>query len=175
MLRGIWKDPKKYLETYWSKFGLKVYYTSDAAIINEKGWIRIVGREDDVIKVSGHRIATGEIENALNLHEKVVESAVIGMPHKIKGEVPLAFVILKKGLTLSPELEEELKEQVKKVIGPIAKPEKIVFVEDLPKTRSGKIMRRILKSLITDQPLGDISTLANPECLEKIKKIVKGG
>jgi len=175
MLRGIWKDPKKYLETYWSKFGLKVYYTSDAAIINEKGWIRIVGREDDVIKVSGHRIATGEIENALNLHEKVVESAVIGMPHKIKGEVPLAFVILKKGLTPSPELEEELKEQVKKVIGPIAKPEKIVFVEDLPKTRSGKIMRRILKSLITDQPLGDISTLANPECLEKIKKIVKGG
>jgi acetyl-CoA synthetase len=173
MLRGIWKDPKKYLETYWSKFGLKVYYTSDAAIINEKGWIRIVGREDDVIKVSGHRIATGEIENALNLHEKVVESAVIGMPHKIKGEVPLAFVILKRGLTPSSELEEELKEQVKKVIGPIAKPEKIVFVEDLPKTRSGKIMRRILKSLITDQPLGDISTLANPECLEKIKKIVK--
>jgi len=173
MLRGIWKDPKKYLETYWSKFGLKVYYTSDAAIINEKGWIRIVGREDDVIKVSGHRIATGEIENALNLHEKVVESAVIGMPHKIKGEVPLAFVILKRGLTPSPELEEELKEQVKKVIGPIAKPEKIVFVEDLPKTRSGKIMRRILKSLITNQPLGDISTLANPECLEKIKKIVK--
>jgi len=172
MLRGIWKNPEKYLETYWSKFGLKVYYTSDAAIVNKKGWIRIVGREDDVIKVAGHRIATGEIENALNLHEKVTESAVVGMPHKIKGEVPLAFVILKVGEQPSKQLEEELVQQVRKMIGPIAKPEKILFVEDLPKTRSGKIMRRILRSLLADQPTGDISTLANPECVEKIKKIL---
>ena len=172
MLRGIWKNPEKYLETYWSKFGLKIYYTSDAAIVDKHGWIRIVGREDDVIKVAGHRIATGEIENALNLHEKVTESAVIGMPHKIKGDVPLAFVILKVGEQPSKQLEEELVQQVRKMIGPIAKPEKILFVEDLPKTRSGKIMRRILRSLLADQPTGDVSTLANPECVEKIKKIL---
>jgi len=172
LLRGIYKDEKKYLETYWSKYGNKIYFTSDGAFKDENGLIRIVGRVDDVIKVAGHRITTGEIENALNSHSAVVESAVVGMPDEIKGEVPVAFVVLKQGFKETEKLEEELIKQVDKKIGPIAKPARIIFVEDLPKTRSGKIIRRILKKLILKEELGDLTTLANPESIEKIKKVL---
>ncbi len=172
LLRGIYKDEKKYLETYWSKYGNKIYFTSDAAFKDENGLIRIVGRVDDVIKVAGHRLSTGEIENALNSHEGVVESAVVGVPDEIKGEVPLAFVTLKPGFLVSEKLEEELKEIVSKKISPIAKPAKIIFIEDLPKTRSGKIMRRVLKKILLKEELGDLTTLANPESIEKIKKVL---
>ncbi|MEM5883050.1 MAG: acetate--CoA ligase, partial [Candidatus Aenigmatarchaeota archaeon] len=174
MLRGIYKDEKRYLETYWKKYGRKIYFTSDGAFKDESGLIRITGRVDDVIKVAGHRISTGEIENALNSHQAVVESAVVGFPEKIKGEVPFAFVVLKQGFESSKELEEELIKQVEKKIGPIAKPARIVFVEDLPKTRSGKIVRRILRSILRNETLGDLSTVANPEAIEKIKKELKG-
>lgn len=173
MLRGLWKDPERYEETYWKKFGAKVYYTGDRAYVDEEGNFRILGREDDVMKVAGHRLANAELEDALNKHPAVVESAVIGAPHAIKGEIPWAFVVLKEGHKPSAKLEAELIGQVSKLIGPIAKPERIFFVEDLPKTRSGKIMRRVIKRLIKNEELGDLSTLMNPESVEELKRVVK--
>ncbi|OHA61940.1 MAG: acetate--CoA ligase [Candidatus Wildermuthbacteria bacterium GWA2_46_15] len=169
--RGIYKNPKKYRETYWSQYGSKIYFTSDGALRDKRGLIRIIGRVDDVIKVAGHRLSTGELENAVNQHPSVAECAVVGIPDKIKGEVPVIFVVLGK-----PQPEEKIKpeiiNQIKKEIGPIALPKEIYLVEDLPKTRSGKIMRRILKRFFTGEELGDFSTLSNPEIVEKIKKII---
>jgi acetyl-CoA synthetase len=172
MLRGIYKDPEKYENTYFSKYGKEIYLTSDGALRDENGLIRITGRLDDVLKVAGHRLSNAEIEDAINLHEVVVESAVVGLPDQIKGEVPIAFVVLKSEAKPDEKLSAEIVELVAKKIGPIAKPAKIVYVEDLPKTRSGKIMRRIIKNLIKGESPGDISTLANPECVEKLKEIV---
>ena len=171
LLRGIYKDPKKYLETYWSQYGKKIYFTSDAAYKDKNGLIRIVGRVDDVIKVAGHRLTTGELEAVINLHPDITECAVIGIPDEIKGEVPVAFVIY-KGKKDRETVKKEVIEQVKKEIGPIALPKEVYLVEDLPKTRSGKIMRRILKKLWTREELGDLSALANPENIEKIRKII---
>ena len=172
LLRGIYKDPKKYLETYWSQYGKEIYFTSDAAYKDKNGLIRIVGRVDDVLKVAGHRISTGELEAAVNLHPEITESAVIGIPDEIKGEVPVAFVVY-KGEKDKEEIKKEVVEQIRKQIGPIALPKEVYLVEDLPKTRSGKIMRRILKRLWMQEELGDLSTLANPESVEKIKKELK--
>ncbi|OGZ18636.1 MAG: acetate--CoA ligase, partial [Candidatus Nealsonbacteria bacterium RBG_13_42_11] len=172
LLRGIYKNPEKYLETYWSQYGKDTYFTSDAAIKDENGLIRIVGRVDDVIKVAGHRITTGELENAINSHPEISESAVVGIPDEIRGEVPLAFVSY-KGDRNPEELKKEIIDQIKKEIGPVALPKEVYLVEDLPKTRSGKIMRRILKRLFTGEELGDLSTLSNPESVEKIKNIIK--
>ena len=171
-LRGIYKNPEKYLETYWSQYGKEIYFTSDGAFRDENGLIRITGRVDDVIKVAGHRIATGELEAAIASHPEIVESAVVGIPDEIKGEVPAVFVVLKKERNLE-EIKKEVIDLIKKVIGPIALPKEIFVVEDLPKTRSGKIMRRILKRLFTGEELGDLSTLANPESVEKIKNLIK--
>lgn len=172
LLRGIYKDPRKYLETYWSQYGKEIYFTSDAAYKDKNGLIRIVGRVDDVLKVAGHRISTGELESAINLHPEITESAVIGIPDEIKGEVPAAFVVY-KGEKGKEEIKKEVVEQIRKQIGPIALPKEVYLVEDLPKTRSGKIMRRILKRLFTGEELGDLSTLANPEIVEKIREILK--
>lgn len=171
LLRGIYKDPRKYLETYWSQYGKEIYFTSDAAYKDKNGLIRIVGRVDDVLKVAGHRISTGELESAINLHPEITESAVIGIPDEIKGEVPAAFVVY-KGEKGKEEIKKEVVEQIRKQIGPIALPKEVYLVEDLPKTRSGKIMRRILKRLWTQEELGDLSTLANPESVDKIKQIL---
>jgi acetyl-CoA synthetase len=124
------------------------------------------------MKVAGHRLSTAEVENALTQHQAVVECAVVAAPHDIKGEVPVAFVTMKQGYRSSPELEAELKKQVTKVIGPTARPDRIILVEDLPKTRSGKIMRRILKYLTRNQPIGDITTLMNPESVQALKEKV---
>ena len=170
LLRGIYKDPKKYLETYWSQYGKEIYFTSDAAYKDENGLIRIVGRVDDVIKVAGHRITTGELENAINKLAEVTECAVVGIPDEIKGQVPVVFIVSK---IKRQELKNEIIQQIRKEIGPIALPKEVYLVEDLPKTRSGKIMRRILKRLWTQEELGDLSTLANPESVERIKKIIK--
>ncbi len=172
LLRGIYKNPKKYSATYWSQYGKKVYLTSDAAFKDKNGLIRIVGRMDDVIKVAGHRVTTGELEAAINLHPDITECAVIGIPDEIRGEVPVAFIIYKSKKE-KEEIEKETINQVKKEIGPIALPKKVFIVKDLPKTRSGKIMRRILRKLFTGENLGDLSTLANPEIVERIKKIIK--
>lgn len=174
MLRGVYKNPEKYLETYWSQVG-GAYFTSDGAIKDENGLIRIIGRVDDVIKVAGHRVSTGELENAINLHPEIIECAVIGAPDAIKGEVPIVFAV--PPAILAQENREEFKkkiiDQIKKEIGPIALPKEVYLVDDLPKTRSGKIMRRILKKLFTGEDLGDLSTLSNPETVEKIKAIIK--
>jgi acetyl-CoA synthetase len=171
LLRGIYQDPEKYKKTYFSQYGEEIYFTSDGALKDENGLIRIVGRVDDVIKVAGHRIATGELENAISKHPDITESAVVGIPDEIKGEVPVAFVVSKSERPLE-DLKKEVIEQVKKEIGPIALPKEVFIVEDLPKTRSGKIMRRILRKLFVGEELGDLSTLANPESVEKIKKII---
>jgi len=171
MFRTIYKDPERFKEQYFNIYGEKIYYTSDGAYIHdEMGNLRLTGRVDDVMKVAGHRLSTAEVENALTQHQAVVECAVVAAPHEIKGEVPLAFVTLKAGYKPSPELEAELKKQVDKVIGPTARPDKIIFVEDLPKTRSGKIMRRVLKALTTNRPIGDITTLMNPESVQMLKE-----
>ena len=173
MLRGLWNDEKRYIETYWSKFGKEVYYTGDGAYFDEFRRIRITGREDDVLKVAGHRLSNAEIEDVINSHEAVVESAIIGMPDPIKGEVPLALVILKEGMQASENLSQEIIDLVANKISHIAKPAKVIYVDDLPKTRSGKIMRRVLKRLLKNEELGDLSTLANPECVEKLREIFK--
>jgi len=169
MLRGLYKNPEKYKETYWSQYGDKIYFTSDGAFRDENGLIRITGRVDDVIKVAGHRICTGELEAAVNLHEEITESAVVGVPDEIKGEVPVVFVVY-KGKKGAEEVKNEVINLIRKQIGPIALPKEVYLVEDLPKTRSGKIMRRILKRLFTGEELGDLSTLANPESVDSIKK-----
>ena len=171
MLRGIYKNPEKYLETYWSQYE-GVYFTSDGALKDENGLIRIIGRVDDVIKVAGHRVSTGELENAINLHPEIGESAIVGIPDKIKGEVPIAFVVYNKGRN-PEEVKKEVVDQIKREIGPIALPKEVYLVDDLPKTRSGKIMRRILRKLFTGEDLGDLSTLSNPESVERIKEILK--
>ena len=171
LLRGIYKNPQKYLETYWSQYGKKIYFTSDGAIIDKNGLIRIVGRVDDVIKMAGHRLSTGELEAAVNFHPDITECAVIGIPDEIKGEAPVVFIVY-KGQKSVDEVKKEAIEHIKEEIGPIALPKEIYLVEDLPKTRSGKIMRRILKRLFTGEDLGDLSTLANPESVDGLKKII---
>jgi len=168
MLRGLWNNPEKYLETYWKQYGKKIYFTSDGAWRDKNGRFRLTGRVDDVMKVAGHRLSTAELENAIDLNPLVAECAVVPMLHEIKGEVPIAFVVLKHS-NPSDELVNGINKQVEKTIGPIARPHRIVFVNDLPKTRSGKIMRRILKKIILHEDVGDVTTLANPECIEKIK------
>ncbi|KPJ73500.1 3-hydroxypropionyl-CoA synthetase [Parcubacteria bacterium DG_74_1] len=172
LLRGVYKNPEKYLETYWSQYSKETYFTSDGAFKDENGLIRIIGRVDDVIKVAGHRVATGELENAINKHPEISESAVVGIPDEIKGEVPVAFICYTGAENLE-HFKKEVVEQIRKEIGPIALPKEIYLVEDLPKTRSGKIMRRILKRLFTGEELGDLSTLANPESVEGIKQKIK--
>lgn len=172
LLRGIYKNLQKYKEIYWSQYGDNVYFTNDGAFKDESGLIRIVGRVDDAIKVAGHRLSTGELEAAINLHPEVDECAVIGVPDKIKGEAPVAFVIPSTKRPAS-EIKEESIKQLRKVIGPIATPKEVYVVEDLPKTRSGKIMRRVLRGLLTGEELGDLSTIANPEIVERIKKVIR--
>ena len=158
MMRTIYKDPDRYVYQYWSKFP-GVYLTGDSAKRDEDGYYWIIGRVDDVIKVSGYRLGTAEIESALGSHPAVVEAAAIGLPHEVKGNAIYAYVILKTGIEKSEKLIEELRHHVSHEMGPIAKPEHIEFVESLPKTRSGKIMRRVLKARAMGQEPKDIMTL----------------
>jgi acetyl-CoA synthetase len=160
MARTIFNDPERYQETYWSHFPKERWYLAgDSAKVDEDGYYWIIGRIDDVIKVSGYRLGTAELESALATHDLVAETAVIGVPHELKGNVIHAFVILKNGLTGTKDLENELKEHLSSEIGKIARPEEVVFVESLPKTRSGKIMRRVLKAQAMGQEVGDLTTL----------------
>jgi len=160
MTRGINEDNDRYYETYWKRFEKQGYYSAgDAARVDSDGYFWIIGRTDDVIKVSGYRLGTAEVESALASHHLVVEAAVIAVPHELKGNAIHAFVIVKPGVEHNRALENELKEHVGKVMGPIAKPEAVVFVDQLPKTRSGKIMRRVLKARALGLDEGDLSTL----------------
>jgi len=158
MLRTVYGDDERYVNQYWSKYPGK-YMTGDSAKRDKDGYFWIIGRVDDVIKVSGHRLGTAEIESALVSHPAVAESAAIGLPHEVKGQAIYCFVLLRAGHTGSPELIEELRQHVSTHLSPIAKPEDIKFVDKLPKTRSGKIMRRVLKARAQGLPEGDISTL----------------
>jgi acetyl-CoA synthetase len=173
MLRGVWNDPdkKRFRETYFERFAGR-YFTGDGARVDADGDYWLLGRIDDVIKVSGHRLGTAEIESALVSHEAVSEAAVVGYPHPVKGEGIHAFVVLKDGYYPSEDLETILKGHVRKLIGPIAKPDVVQFAPDLPKTRSGKIMRRILRKIAAGErdmdAFGDISTLADPKIVKDL-------
>ena len=158
MLRTVYGDPDRYVQQYWSKYPGR-YLTGDSAKRDKDGYFWVIGRVDDVIKVSGYRLGTAEIESALVSHPSVAEAAVIGLPDEIKGSVIHAFCILKAGVAPSPELADTLKQHVGHEIGPIARPAEVRFVEKLPKTRSGKIMRRVLKARAQGMDEGDVSTL----------------
>jgi len=160
MARTIYGDPERYKEVYWKDYEKQGWYkTGDSARIDSDGYVWIIGRIDDVIKVSGYRLGTAEIESALVSHKAVAESAAIGLPHELKGNAIHAFVILNAGLESADELRDELSQHVRDEIGPIARPESIEFVDSLPKTRSGKIMRRVLKARALGEDEGDLSTL----------------
>ena len=175
MLRGIYGDSKRYLETYWNKWGGKYYFPGDGARRDEDGYFWILGRVDDVVNVSGHRIGTAELESIFVEHDSIAEAAVIGIAHEIKGQGLLAFVTVIEGKEINESLEKELIALVDQRIGKFARPEKIVFSSDLPKTRSGKIMRRLLRSIAEGQELGNTMTLADPSVVDEIQKQFKKG
>jgi len=168
MLRTIYGDDERYRETYWSKWD-GIYFPGDGAKVDEDGYLWILGRVDDVLNVAGHRIGTMEVESALVEHPAVAEAAVVGKTHAVKGQAIAAFVTLMGGSEGSDELAAELKAHVAKAIGPIARPQLILFAADLPKTRSGKIMRRLLGDIAAGRALGDTTTLADPAVVEKLK------
>lgn len=169
MLRGIYKDPERFVNTYWNKWGGKYYFTSDGAIKDEDDNFWLMGRVDDVINVSGHRLGTMEVESALVDHSNVAEAAVVAVKHPIKGQGIIAFVTLKENVKTDSNTENMLKQHVVEKIGAIARPEKIIFTRDLPKTRSGKIMRRLLRDIGEGSVLGDVTTLADSSIVEELK------
>ena len=170
MLLTLWGDDKKYENVYWSKYK-KYYYSGDYAKKDDDNYIWLLGRADDVLKVSGHRIGTTELESCIVSHNDVVESAVCGIPDDIKGEVIIAFVILKNGITSSDKLEKEISNKIRNDIGAIATPAQIYFVSKLPKTRSGKIMRRLLKAIANNETIGDTSTLEDSTAVTEVKSV----
>ena len=180
MLMGIYKDPDRYRETYWSKFK-GMYYTADYAMKDEEGYFWLLGRADEILKVAGHRIGTAEIESAVVATPFAAEAAVVGMVDPVKGEAIVIFVILKEGYKPDDSLKKNIIDSVRTQIGPFATPQEIYFVEKLPKTRSGKIMRRILKAIVQEKPVGDVTTLEDEASVEEIKsayeefkKMIKG-
>jgi acetyl-CoA synthetase len=170
ILRGIYGDPQRFKDTYWCKWGGAYYFPGDGARVDEDGYFWILGRVDDVVNVSGHRIGTAELESVFIENTKVAESAVIGVPHEIKGQGLVAFVTLKEGVEATDELNKELREMVASDIGKFALPERILFSSDLPKTRSGKIMRRLLRDIAEGKELGNVTTLADPSIVEELQK-----
>ncbi len=172
MLRGIWGDKARYKETYWSEFK-GMYFAGDGARRDKDGYFWIVGRIDDVLNVAGHRLGTAEVESALVSHPSVAEAAVVGRPDELKGQAVVCFVTVKTGIKTSKELAAELKKHVRTVIGPVATPDEIRFTDALPKTRSGKIMRRLLKQIAAGETIkGDTTTL---EDLSVLAKLAHGG
>ncbi len=170
MLRGIYGDPERYQQTYFGRWNGKYYFTGDGAKKDEEGYHWLLGRVDDIMLVAGHNISTMEVESALVDHPKVAESAVVGIADEIKGQAIAAFVTLKEGNNPAKEIEEMLKAHVVTKIGAIARPSKIIFTHDLPKTRSGKIMRRLLRDVAEGRALGDVTTLADVGVVEALKK-----
>jgi len=170
MLRGIYGDPDRYVKQYWSKWTPDVYFAGDGAKLDADGFFWLLGRVDDVLNVAGHRIGTMEVESALVDHPKVAEAAVVGRSHEIKGQAVAAFVTVKEGVQANEGLMIELKDHVAKKIGAIAKPDDVIFTADLPKTRSGKIMRRLLRDIAEGKTLGDTTTLADPNVIARLKE-----
>ncbi|MYL11086.1 MAG: acetate--CoA ligase [Cenarchaeum sp. SB0669_bin_11] len=171
MMLTLWGDEQKYRDTYWSRFP-NCYYPGDYAIQDKDGYMWLLGRADDILKVSGHRIGTAELESCLISHERVAESAVIGIPDEIRGEGIVAFVVLRSGMD-SAGMESELKKMVSDLIGAVARPDAIHIVPILPKTRSGKIMRRLLKGLITGEQIGDTTTMEEPGALDEVRRVLR--
>jgi acetyl-CoA synthetase len=175
MLRGIWGDPERYRETYWSRFGDAYYFAGDGAKYDANGNIWLLGRVDDVMNVSGHRLSTAEIESALVSHPSVAEAAVVGASDETTGQAVCAFVILRADAHDEGEATvQELRNHVAKEIGPIAKPRQIMIVPELPKTRSGKIMRRLLRDVAENREVGDVTTLADSSVMSLIREGMSG-
>jgi acetyl-CoA synthetase len=174
MLRGIYGDRDRFIQQYWSRWRDGAYFTGDGARRDEDGFYWLLGRVDDVLNVAGHRLGTMEVESALVDHPKVAEAAVVGRPHEIKGQAVAAFVTLKEGHQPGDALAAELKEHVVKKIGAIARPDQILFAADLPKTRSGKIMRRLLRDIAEGKAMGDTTTLADPAVVARLKAEYEG-
>ena len=168
MLRGIWGDPERYFQTYWSEYEGK-YFAGDGAKLDEEGYIWLLGRVDDVMNVSGHRISTTEVESALVDHHSVAEAAVVGAADPTTGQAIIAYVILRGGNESTEALGEEIRQHVAVKLGAIARPKTVVLVPDLPKTRSGKIMRRLLRDVAEGRALGDTTTLADPTVVAEIR------
>jgi acetyl-CoA synthetase len=168
MLMGIYKNPERYKETYWSKFK-GMYYTADYAMKDREGYFWLLGRADEILKVAGHRIGTAEIESAVVSTPFAAEAAVVGVSDPIKGEAIVLFVILKEGYNPDESLKKNIIHSIRSLIGPFATPQEIYFVAKLPKTRSGKIMRRILKAIVQDKPIGDVTTLEDEASVKEIK------
>ena len=168
MLRGIWGDPDRYRDTYWSRFEGR-YFAGDGAKVDEDGYLWLLGRIDDVMNVSGHRISTAEVESALVDHPAVAEAAVVGVTDAITGQAIVGYVILRGSHKASDELGEEVRAHVATKLGPIARPKTVVLVPDLPKTRSGKIMRRLLRDVAEGRDLGDTTTLADSGVVDEIR------
>ena len=170
MTLGIWGDRERFIATYWTRYGPNVYVTGDGAKRDADGYFWVLGRVDDVMNVAGHRIGTMEVESALVDHAAVTEAAVVGIPHELKGTAIVAFVTLREDREPSLSLAAEIREHVVRKIGALARPEEVLFSADLPKTRSGKIMRRLLRDIATGKALGDTTTLADPAVVEALKK-----
>jgi acetyl-CoA synthetase len=168
MLRGIWGDPDRYRDTYWSRYPGR-YFAGDGAKVDEDGYLWLLGRVDDVMNVSGHRISTTEVESALVSHPTVAEAAVVGANDPTTGQAIIAYVTLRAGVDADPAHAEMLRSHVATEIGAIAKPKTIIFTPDLPKTRSGKIMRRLLRDVAEGRTLGDTTTLADATVVDEIR------
>jgi acetyl-CoA synthetase len=169
MLRGIWGDPERYRQVYWSRFP-GMYFPGDGCKRDEEGYYWLLGRVDDIMLVAGHNISTMEVESALVDHAAVAEAAVIGVPHEIKGQGIAAFVTLKQGQEDGDDMRAALRQHVAGKIGPIARPDQLFFAAELPKTRSGKIMRRLLRDVAEGRALGDTTTLADPTVVQKLRE-----
>jgi acetyl-CoA synthetase len=169
MLRGIYGDPERYQETYWSRFPGK-YFAGDGCKLDADGYLWLLGRVDDVMNVSGHRISTTEVESALVDHPAVAEAAVVGANDPVTGQAIMAYVITRGSATQTPELGEEIRQHVATKLGAIARPKTLIFTDELPKTRSGKIMRRLLRDVAEGRALGDTTTLADQGVVEEIKR-----
>ena len=173
MLRTLYKEDDRFIETYWDRFGRDVYFVGDAARQDDDGYFWVIGRVDDVLNVSGHRMSTAEIESAIVSHPKVAEAAVIGQQDEDTGQTVAAFVTLEGDLEGSDELVDDIRETVAKRIGKLARPKRIIWADDLPKTRSGKIMRRLLRDIAEGRELGDVTTLRDPDVMAQLETKIK--
>ena len=168
MLRGIWGAPERYADTYWSRFEGR-YFAGDGAKLDDEGYLWLLGRVDDVMNVSGHRISTTEVESALVDHPAVAEAAVVGANDEVTGQAIVGYVILRGGHEGSDQLREEIRQHVARKLGALARPKAVILVPDLPKTRSGKIMRRLLRDVVEGRSLGDTTTLADTTVVEELR------
>jgi len=169
MLIGIHEAPERYKEAYWSRFP-NVYYTGDYAVKDKDGYFWVLGRADEVLKIAGHRLGTAELEDAAVSHPQIAEAAVVGKEDPVKGESIVMFVRLKEGVDPSPGLKKEIVDHMRRMVGPIAVPDEIHFAAELPKTRSGKVMRRVLKAVANNTSIGDLTTLEDKGSVEEIIK-----